>query len=263
MLDWLRNNIIGPIMAALIVLPPVPRYTALVALVVAAFYVIPWWWIVSLAAVLLKLSMQGLALIVDRIQRSAGNRSYNNRRFDAIDRGSEIGLNGLRWGVGLMDRVRTATRRRPPLQKRWLVIVPLLVLLLVAARPQLGNNDIGRALDNGFAQMGNFERWALAGRGIAPAQGAPPAEGQIKPAATLVTPSATLPSAQETPLSQEQDTIHEVQPGEILRKIALQYGVSARCIMQANAALYPRQNWDALRIGQKLVIPTQSAACRP
>lgn len=69
-------------------------------------------------------------------------------------------------------------------------------------------------------------------------------------ALVLVAPVVLSPAEAEASSNQQQ-TVHIVQPGDTLYSISIRYGVSASAIAQANGLVNP----DYIYVGQQLVIP--------
>lgn len=75
----------------------------------------------------------------------------------------------------------------------------------------------------------------------------------------LVIPGSGSPSSSPAPSAPAASTTHVVQRGEILSRIALQYGVSAQAIAQANGIYNP----SLIYAGQTLIIPGASGTTNP
>ena len=74
------------------------------------------------------------------------------------------------------------------------------------------------------------------------------------PTATTVEPTATatpLPTPTATPSAAPQETVHIVQPGDTLSKLAETYKTTVEAIQKANNLKDP----NVIVVGQKLVIP--------
>ncbi len=77
-----------------------------------------------------------------------------------------------------------------------------------------------------------------------------PAHARISAPATSPSVEASAPPV-TAPLAGGSAATYEVQPGDVLSRVALRYGVSMAAIMQANQLADPNH----IRVGQKLIIP--------
>jgi len=264
--EWLRLNIIGPVVAQLMAFSAPLRYAALLFLALLFVYLVPWRWLATVLAWPIKLLLRGLGRGGLEVQRLALGKPYPDRRFDQLDRWSEQAFGGLRAVFHAVDTIQAFIHQRLRLQRRWLLVLPLLVFGLYFMRPRLGSTVGTQMLDLGSARVEAFERWALVGMELPTGLQADEAGGQELEVSPLnratVTPEIVLPTVTANPGESILNPIHVVQRGEILRGIAVRYSVTTQCIMQANAAQYPNQNWDSLSIGQEIIIPLNDPSCR-
>ncbi|MBX0327199.1 LysM peptidoglycan-binding domain-containing protein [Oscillochloris sp. ZM17-4] len=93
----------------------------------------------------------------------------------------------------------------------------------------------------------------LTPRPSATATASPTPPPTATPTLTPEPPTATPEPPTATPEPPAGGRTYTVEPGDSLRSIAEQFGVSVEAILQANG-LTPAQG-DALRVGQELVIP--------
>jgi hypothetical protein len=264
MVEWLRVRLIGPMVAQLMALPAPLRYAALVFAALLLFYLIPWRWVVSLVSWPIKVLLHGLGHGGLAIQRLAGGKPYTEHHFDQVDRWSERVLHGLRAVFYVVEVTQAFLHQRLRLQKRWLFLLPVLVYGIYLVRPQLGLLPGTQLLDQGSEHVELFERWALVGIELPTQRESDEGDerdGQ-QPESETATPVLVIPTVVANPGESILNPLHTVQQGEILRAIAVRYGVSTRCIMQTNTARYPDQNWDSLAIGQELEIPLSDPGCR-
>jgi LysM repeat protein len=264
MLEWLRLNIFGPMVINLAPLPPAARYGCLVFLFMLPLYLVPMWILFYPISSIGKLLTSILAWIVERTQRAAGNRSYGSSALiDILDRTSEAILNGLRMIFTGLETLQTSLRQRGRLRKRWLLILPLVLISISLIRPSLGRNDIGNLIDMSAAQVGTFERWAAGNRMREQTTSTTSTTQEVpEPVAAAEQSREGQTDSANAVGNGVNDPIHIVERGQILRTIASRYRISTQCIMKANAKRYPNQNWDSLSIGQELAIPTSDPNCQ-
>ena len=133
--------------------------------------------------------------------------------------------------------------------ERWILAIALLLPLAIVGLsvteiPQPWNPTRVMA---GDAQSADLVRRPASSEAAPPPTLAPPTPTPIPPTPTPLPPT---PGPSPTPRGQ---TTYVVKPGDELRNIAAQHGVSIASILAANEVPNP----DSLRVGQTLTIPPQ------
>lgn len=246
-MEWFRASILQPAVEFLVLFPRPWRYCLACLLLALPFAFLP----LSVIVRPLSYLCAGLLWLAAGLSRgflALTVSSPSSRLIDWVDRSAEGLIQRCGAGVNRLKDLRKKPLNSFRLKKRYLLAIALLPLLVWSIRPVIRDITIGRTLDQGLVQAAAAEGWALTGV-FAPLE---------EPVAEEPTPAPAAPTATPEVL----DTIHVVQAGESVREIARRYGVSSTCIMRANDAQYPGQDWDVLGIGQQLLIPLSDPACK-